>query len=376
MAAIGKPPVNEDDDGLEMEHEQDDEDAEAITRPFDPEKIKVRTIPLLVGQLVSRVEHGEVDLAPDFQRLAGIWGPLQKSRLIESLLLRIPIPVFYVAADDNETWLVVDGVQRTSTIYDYVEGKFHLRGLEYLTKFDKHLYERLPRTMQRRINETQLTFNVIEPGTPKEVMFNIFRRINTGGAPLNGQEIRNALHPGIVRDYLKKLAESEEFLVATSRSISPKRMADRECVSRFLAFHMAWESYSVNDLDGFLSDAMEKVNEMSEERRRTLATDFERAMGAAYRIFEEDAFRKRSDPADKRKPVSKTLFETWSVGLARRSPEELRKLVCLRHKVIEGSMALLNGDRSFDDAISYSTGIPYRVQKRFRAIEELIDSYL
>ena len=137
-------------------------------------------------------------LRPDFQRLAGIWDNTRKSRLIESLLLRIPIPVFYVAADENEIWSVVDGVQRISTIYDYVTDKFRLSRLEYLKKLEGALYTGLPRQMQRRINETQFVVNVIEPGTPPEVMFNIFRRINTGGMALNGQEIRHALHAGPV----------------------------------------------------------------------------------------------------------------------------------------------------------------------------------
>ena len=86
--------------GLEIEKE---EVPGEIKRPFDPEKIKVRTVNVVVDQIVSRIDHQEIDLAPDFQRMAGIWNSKRKSRLIESLLLRIPIPVFYVAANENET---------------------------------------------------------------------------------------------------------------------------------------------------------------------------------------------------------------------------------------------------------------------------------
>ena len=131
--------------------------------------------------------------------MRGIWDNQRKSRLIESLLLRIPIPVFYVAANEDEKWAVVDGLQRISSIHDYVTGVFPLKRLEYREEFNGQRYDLLPRAMQRRISETQLVVNVIEPGTPPEVMFNIFRRINTGGMTLNGQEIRHALHPGPVR---------------------------------------------------------------------------------------------------------------------------------------------------------------------------------
>ena len=361
------------DSGLEREQEEPNE----IIRPFDPEKIKIRTMNIVVDQIVSRIEHNEVDLAPDFQRMAGIWNDVRKSRLVESLLLRIPIPVFYVAADKEEKWSVVDGLQRISTIHTYVAGRFPLTKLEYLKKLDSCRYTDLPRPMQRRISETQLVVNVIEPGTPGEVMFNIFRRINTGGMMLNGQEIRHALHPGPVRDYLKKLSTAKEFLNATDNSIRTNRMADRECILRFLAFHInPWEKYSVNDLDGHLGRTMKKINQMDSSKRTDVSGDFKKSMNAAFRIFEQNAFRKYYDLDGKRRPISKALFEVWGVGLARRSDREIGILVKKRGKIIRRFMSLMNEDQEFDTAISYSTGSPTRIRKRFQTIDNLIKECL
>lgn len=368
----GSEVEDEQDSGLEIERE----DSGEIKRPFDPEKIKVRTVNVVVAQIVSRIDHGEIDLAPDFQRMAGIWSNGRKSRLLESLLLRIPIPVFYVAANENERWEVVDGLQRTSTIYDYVKDRFRLTQLEYLTKLNGCFYKELPRQMQRRISETQLVVNVIEPGTPEEVMFNIFRRINTGGMTLSGQEIRHALHPGPVRDYLKDLSNSEEFLEATGGSIKKERMADRECVLRFLAFHVEpWEEYSENSLDGYLGTTMEKINRMEDRQRSDLFADFKKAMRGAYDIFGSDAFRKRSD-SNRRRQINKALFEAWSIGLARRTDEEIGILVSNQGEVVKQFTSLMNDDREFDKAISYSTGDPARVRKRFQAIDTLIKGCL
>ena len=357
-----------------VERELGDPDSEHIDSPFDPSKIRVRTTTLVVQQVVSRVRHEEIDLAPDFQRLRGIWNFVDKSRLIESLLLRIPIPVFYVAADEQDNWQVVDGVQRISTMTDYVEGVFSLKQLEYLDHFDGKYFADLPRSMQRRIDETQLTVNVIEPGTPQEVMFNIFHRINTGGLALNGQEIRNALHPGPVRSYLATLAEGDEFLSATKRKISPRRMADRECVLRFMAFHMEpWESYSAGSLDGHLGAAMRQLNSMDAGRREALAADFRRAMRAAEAIFGRWAFRKRyAADEDWLRPISKPLFETWSVQLARCSPIQIDWLIDHRDEVQKLAMALLSEDPEFEKAISLSTGTPQRIKKRFAAIRDLV----
>ena len=359
----------EEEGGVEVEAE----DASEIKRPFDPEKIKVRTIPVVVDQIVSRIDHEEIDLAPDFQRMAGIWNDQRKSRLIESLLLRIPIPVFYVAADDNETWSVVDGLQRTSTIYNFVKGKFCLSQLEYLDKLVGCAFEELPRSMQRRIRETQLVMNVIEPGTPREVMFNIFRRINTGGMTLNGQEIRHALHPDPVRTFLKTLANADEFLRATRRTIKTDRMADRECVLRFLAFHIdPWEQYYARDLDGYLSQAMVKINGKNSKERDSLSADFKKAMLAANKVFGKYAFRKFYSKRGRRGPINKALFETWGVGFARRSDDEIASLVGSRETVMNEFIELVKTDWKFERAISSSTGTPARVRERFQAIDELI----
>lgn len=360
-----------------VEAELEDPDDIEIHRPFNPEKIKVRTANIVVEQLVSRIRHNEIDLSPDFQRMRGIWSDVRKSRLIESLLLRIPIPVFYVSADDRDNWAVVDGVQRMSTIYDYIGGRFSFSGLEYLGDLHGLKYEDLPRNMNRRIGETQLIVNIIEPGTPIEVMFNIFHRINTGGMTLNGQEIRHALNPGPVRGYLRRLATSEEFLRATAHSIKETRMEDRECALRVLAFYMSpWEDYAVNDLDGFLVEAMRGLNKMDQEDLGELEVTFKRTMTAAADIFGDEAFRKRTSDEERRKRVNKALLEAWSVGLARRSPEDIKTLVKNRKRLRGHFMTLLNDDVEFLDSVSMSTGAPQRVKKRFGIIEALIEEFL
>ncbi len=362
------------DNGLVVEKEDPDSE---ITHPFNPEKISIRTVPLLVGQLVSRIEHEEIDLQPDFQRLQGIWDIKDRSRLIESLLLRIPIPVFYVAADESEHWAVVDGVQRMSTINDFVCGRFELKRLEYLTALDGLIHEELPRPMQRRINETQLIVNVIEPGTPQEVMFNVFLRINTGGRTLNRQEIRHALHSGPVRSYLQELAESAEFLEATGSSIPTKRMRDRECVLRYLAFTInPPDQYSANSLDNFLGNTMQSINAMSPGKRAKLTADFKKAMSAAHDIFGNNAFRKPPGESGHRRAISMALFETWGVQLANRSHKQLSELTEKRDELAAWMSMLIDDDVEFNRSISYSTADPRLVKKRFESINWLIREFI
>ena len=371
-ATPSEPSVSEDD--LESEFD----DPNVITEPFDPEKIRVRTVNVVVDQIVSRINHDEIDLAPDFQRASEIWNDRQQSRLIESLMLRIPIPVFYVSSNEEEKWAVVDGVQRISTLNRFVNGAFSLRQLEYLSGMENKYFNDLPRNLQRRIKETQVVVHVIEPSTPEEVKFNIFKRIDTGGLPLSAQEIRHAMHSGPVRKYLRDLAESEAFLNATTRSISGKRMADRECVLRFLAFFIEpWQSYSSNNIDGLFNKTMVKINGLNSRKRDGLRQRFEHSMQAAYLIFKHDAFRKRYDlQSAKRFPINRALFEAWSVTLAKCTESEISSLVDRRKNIQEEFVDLMTSNREFEDSISYSTGLPVRVKTRFQAINDLVQRSL
>ncbi len=361
------------EDGVDVEKE---DESLPIEHPFDPEKISIATKSPTIDLIVSRIKENEIDLEPDFQR-EYMWDGVRKSRLIESLLLRIPIPAFYVAADNEDRWKVVDGIQRLSSIDGYICNEFPLRNLEYLGDFEGKRYEDLPRAMQRRVRETELVVNVISPSTPVGVMFNIFLRINTGGVQLKSQEIRNALTPAHVRDYLKKLAQSEEFLRATENSIRSNRMADRECVLRFLAFHMdPWTNYtSATDLNTYLTNAMEKLSRLKPDDLNQFAADFKKAMDAGFHIFGPDLFRRRSN-GNSRGPVNKALLESWGVALANCSPEQIEILVSRQDAIKEKSVRLMTEDSDFVNAISYSTGNQKRVEKRFTAVEHLVRSML
>lgn len=359
-----------------VEEETVDEDV-ALTHPFDPNKIRVTTEPRTIDLLFRRMNHDEIDLAPAFQRRARLWKPHRKGQLIESILLRIPLPVFYVAATEDDMWSVVDGLQRLTTIYDFLSDSFPLFGLEYLHTLEGLTFSMLPRSMQRRIEETSLVMNIIQPGTPDEVMINIFRRLNTGGLPLTGQEIRNALYKGQVRGFLAELVATESFKRGTDGRVRDDRMDAQECVLRFTAFYLdGWRNYDRNDLDAYLSGAMKQLNGVGADKLNEIRSRFAVAMNAAYEIFGADAFRKRYNENDTRKPVSKALFEAWAVNLANIEPDDLRKLIDRGAALRLAFRELMSEDRFFDVSISSSTGTVQRVHKRFGAIEELIRSVL
>jgi Protein of unknown function DUF262 len=371
------------DDDLENSDHQDidlDED-ESIIQPFDPELIRVETRPMTIDLLLQRIKYEELDLAPDFQRKGGIWNQVTKSRLIESILVRIPLPAFYMDATNEDKWVVIDGLQRLTTLKSFViDQSLQLSNLEFLPQLEGKIFDDLPRNLQRRITETQITVYLIEKGTPITVKFNIFKRINTGGLPLSLQEIRHALNQGKSTKLLEKLAESIEFRNVVHGSVNGKRMLDREFILRFLAFLiLPYTDYKATEFDGFLSEIMTTINEKSDEEINNLEIKFKNAMQAADKIFGNDAFRKRYHIDGKRKPVNKALFESWSVNLSKLTHEQINLLEERKEKLKTGFILLMNEkdkEPSFEASISYGTGNLSKVKRRFSAIEELIKEIL
>lgn len=380
MTATVSVPEQLDSDGAStgVEREVPDEPTDSvdleIVQPYDPDLIDVVTRTPTVDLLISRLRHSRIDLSPDFQRKAGIWTDVAQSRLIESLLLRIPLPTLYASEDEDERWLIVDGIQRLTSIARFVEASaigaipLKLQQLEYLKQYEGFSFEKLPGRLQTRIRETELVLHLIRLGTPDEVKYNIFARINTGGLPLSAQELRHALIPGSARDILRDLAQSEEFLDATTRSVKDDRMADREMVLRFFAFYLTDPSdYSSQDFDQFLRLAMVRLNKLSKTSCEASAEQFVRAMKAAHRIFGAHAFRKVYQYGDSRFPINKALFETIAVNLARLDDRAVESLIESPDDVMAAYRMLMK-DLLFINAISQGTGDPRKVRYRFATV--------
>jgi len=270
---------------------------------------------------------------------------------------------------DEDRWLVVDGLQRLTTVKRFVSDKtLELEGLEFLKQYRGAKYDALPRSLQRRILETQVTVFVIQEKTPPEVKFNIFKRINTGGLPLSSQEIRHALNQGPAAELLGKLSGSPEFRKATANGIRDDRMGDRECILRFLAFAIhPYPEYVSTELDSFLNNCMAEINRMPEYELGNLERSFLRAMRAAYDIFGSNAFRKQYPKGDRRFPINRALFETWAVTLAALSDAEL-KIAEQRAPSLRDAFRTLMIDSDFDRAISQGTGDIGKVRYRFSEI--------
>jgi len=354
--------------------EESDESNVPIIVPFDPNLIRIRRDPYTLGELIDRVVHQEINFFTGFQRKQNLWSSKQQCGLIESILLRLPLPAFYFDESEDDKWQVIDGLQRTSAIRNFVVDKtLVLQNLEFLGQFNDKSYDQLPRELHRRIKTTPLTVYVVEKGTPDEVKFNIFKRVNTGGLVLTPQEIRHALNQGVPADFVAKLAQEESFIEATCELISPDRMEDRDFVTRFVSFYLTPYQEYEPDLDTFMTKGMKAIKtKTTVESRHIIKSDFIKAMNTAITIFGNDAFRKRKNKEDRRKPLNKALFETFSVAFSHLNERETGKLI-QQSDILKEKFVIINNDTRFEYSLSSGTGQKESVQIRFGEIQRIIN---
>lgn len=334
---------------VEDEAEKEHSDEKIIMEdPFNPQDIDIKTKTMSLDNIIKRLRENEIDMAPDFQRQGNLWPIEKQSQLIESVLIKLPLPAFYFDGSNDNKWLVVDGLQRLSAIKNFVVDKsMALYGLEFLKKLDGFKFDDLPRAYQRQIEEAEIMAYIINPGTPEDVKFNIFKRINTGGLVLAAQEIRHALNQGTPAKFVAELANLQEFKRATGWVIATDRMLDREFVTRFITFYINSPADYKPDLDTFMSRSMGQLKYKTERELLAIKNNFIEAMKLSSAIFSRWAFRKVYNITARRKPINKALFEVWSVELAKLSDEE-RKLALKRKKAIfNGFVKLMNEDVFF-----------------------------
>lgn len=264
-------------------------------------EINLREDRISVFEVIRWTEKGKFILDPEFQRSPNAWDIRKKSMFIESLILNLPLPHFYFNKDSTGKFVVIDGLQRLTSILDFYDDYFSLEGLKalpWLNGLNKSELERKHSEIWSKIEDKNIPFYSIMPSVPIAVTYDIFRRINTGGTKLERQEIRNCIYIGKSTRLLKKLSQFSGFLNVTDSGISPKRMKDREAVLRCLAFsdEYSYDFYK-GDLDDFLGEMMKNINLKNDDEVHFIADNFEKNFNKLEVVFGNNAFRIGSENA-------------------------------------------------------------------------------
>jgi uncharacterized protein with ParB-like and HNH nuclease domain len=369
---------------LQDPDEQEDVGTPWLTRPWDPTDIRITTKTFSLREIFLQIMDDDLDLAPDFQR-AFVWKDSQQVRLIESILLGIPLPAFYFNLDKSGTNQVVDGVQRLSTLRNFMSDQLILweHNLEYLKTLGGKTFNTLDPATRKRFSATQIVAHVIEPTTPDEVKYDIFSRVNTGGSPLTAQEIRHCMSKSTSRNFLKQLVESPAFDEVMDKKFWTRdtkgylvrnnaRMMDREMALRFCAFYsMSLDDYSKSaSLDAFLLQFTRIIDQdqgSSELDLEGMRKAFTRAMINCNAVMGKFAFR-RTSANGTRGGVNRAIFESQAIALADYNLDEVMPF----KEKIKKSFADLFLNQEYDNSVRYGTGAPLKVARRINLAREAV----
>lgn len=340
--------------------------------PYDPTKadIDIRENPHTIFELKRKYDDKKLILDPEFQRNPNVWNQQQKSKFIESIILDFPLPYWYVRQTKDGKYIVVDGLQRTTAICEFMNDKFKLEGLEALTQLNNYNFsdlKNLEGDYQTRIEDKKITLYVIKPSVSSKVVYDIFNRINTGGTKLERQEIRNCIFAGNSTKLLKELAEQEYFKQAIDYGFSPKRMKDRELILRYLAFKIFdYQKDYTGDMSDFLEKTMKKINLMSDNDIDKLKEDFKRVMKLTYNFFGSQNFRLPTDNGRGR--VNMIMFESISYFFSTNSNEFLQQ-----HKeIIKKNFLKLLKNEEYVNSIKKVSNTKDKVIRRFQLAQEIL----
>lgn len=355
-------------------------DIESNTETIYPARnIKIDRVQFSIFELKRRYDKGLICLDPDFQRNE-VWSTRQKSELIESVVMGIPLPLIYLAETMEGKLVIVDGRQRLTTFFRYLDNEFSINGLKIMIELNACKFRDLENDAKKskyatEIEDFQLVIQIIKYPTPDRVRFDIFDRVNRGGTPLNNQEMRNALYQGPATRLLNELAASDAFKDATGHSVSPLHMKDKYIILRALSFYL-WKKDILkkkngekvvyrSDIEEFLGYSMEYLNWVDDDSREDLKRLFFKAMKRCYDTLGENAFRIPTD-SGRRRPVSMTLFESlfYFVTLIEEKQRELPEGA--ERKALDDMLE----DAVFLDALTYNVDSAVHVQNRFDTVEQ------
>lgn len=345
----------DDSDETDEDFEPSSEQADALDLSAEDRKLVTQPYDLGVKGISDDIDSGRISLTIEYQRKY-VWDLGKASRLIESLLLNVPIPVCYFAEDENGVYEVIDGLQRLQTIKNFLDDEFALQSISVLGELEGKKFKDLAPRDQRRLENRTIRCIVITEDSHPDIKFDVFERLNTGAAMLTAQELRNSVYRGPFNDELKRLS-GEEYFTTLVGSFSNKRMDLEELILRFFAL--------VDGLDRYRPPLRQFLNEHMRENRRTELTDnqvelFRDCCEAVRDSLGEMPFRL----VDSKSPLNKALFDAIMIAVAHCDRSELRD----HSAAVSEFISRLPENPQFRTSIGRATADRFRVLYRIGVV--------
>ncbi len=337
------------------------------------------TIDYNLEGLTNLITKRVIDLAPKYQRRFR-WDDVRKSKLIESFLMNVPVPPIFLNEDDFGKYSVIDGKQRLSSIHEFITGKLTLKGLLVFKDLNDLNFFDLPIEFQNSLKiRATIRAIIILRQSDKDIKYEVFQRLNTGGVKLNAQEIRNSAFPGLLNDKILDLSEDKSFhkimgIKSKTKSRIYQEMKDAELVLRFFALKDTFSNYS-GGLKNILDNYLDKNQYLKEEKVNELGKEFKDTLDIVQKVFgTEGAFRRWIPQRNKwKQQISAPIYDMQMFALYGKDKEQI---IENKEAILADFKKLFTQDTTFIESIESSTATPARFHYRINKLKEILNNYL
>ncbi|MBR4254118.1 MAG: DUF262 domain-containing protein [Lentisphaeria bacterium] len=375
----------EEENDIIFETDIDQSDEECVGHDIEQREVYYQPADDRVINLYRSWKNGELIVQPDFQRLY-VWDAQKATSLIESALIGIPLPVIYLFEEDRIRKSVIDGQQRLTAFFSFLDGtfpdgsEFKLRKMQVFPELKGKLFSQLDREYRKRIEECSIRTVTFLKNSDPELKFNVFERLNTGAVALNDQELRNCIYHGAYNKLLKELASDPDFKYILGIEGKERRMQDVELVLRFCAFlNKTYLNYKP-PMRSFLNEEMRENRFLTKEKADKIRAAFKNTVSLIKSMRGEKAFRRYNvGTQDKTagdwepKKFSASLYDVLMFGFADKDKNlVMRNLDAINEAYVD----LMSNDKVFCESIERSTSSQQAVRKRFDIWRMTLDSIL
>jgi len=355
------------------------QEEEIVEIPQEVRKINTQAYDKSVSDLYRMMSEGDINLNPEYQRNY-IWDNKRASLLIESIILNVPIPVVYVSQEEDDSWTVIDGLQRLNSIKRFFDRDFKLTGLQILSELNRSDIKSLNPKALRVLKNGLLRIIVISHDSHEDIKYDVFMRLNRGAVKLNEQELRNCLYRGTLNQTLKELTKNEQFLKLLNLKAPHKRMNDCELILRFLALNGNWNpdteqiDYYKGRMKTFLNDFMIRNKDINQERIDLYKKTFDETVDKVYSIIGVKAFRRFNEDGDYETSFNRSIMDVLMTSFSKYPKEQLE---AKKEEINAKLKYLIIEDKEFRDSITIGTSdvkvINYRLKRWYKEISDIIN---
>lgn len=337
--------------------------------PIRDRKVITQSYDLVVRSLIDQITSNTIFLRPlserpNFQRQY-VWSDVLASRLIESILLNVPIPPCYLSQNEDYELDVIDGQQRLYSIYRFIDNQFALSGLEVLIELNGKRFHQIPPQNRRQLETHTLRCVLITNESHPEIKFDVFQRLNTNTVPLNAQELRNCVYRGSLNALLQEASVAPDWLKILRKSAPDKRLRDEELILRFFAFRIRGLKTYKTPQKHWLNEAAKAGMKYSEAEIDALRATWLAMLRTSRVWFDSDECFRRPGS----RIVNKALFDLVAQSAAK--VPDIEQAAERRDAVREVYYGLLQ-EEEFADLISRAVDHTKRTKRRFEIWDNAI----